>query len=187
MAKLTDDLKIAVSQLSNKDKDKLLYRLIAKDQKLVRKLIFELLEGGETTDLRSEETLKYIQDSIPQSGDSYLTPGYLLMDLRSINARITEHVAATKYKLGEVVLTTFMLQEAIRRHADMLNSFPARRSDTLAPYIVKRVQFILTKASKLHEDYHLEFRKQLNEVLQFVWHFKPTKLLAEEAKLPKEF
>ncbi len=187
MAKISDDLKAMISQLSHKDKDKLLFRLVAKDAKLVRKLIFELLEGGETKEQRSEEIMKYIYESIPPRGSGGLTPGYLLMDLRSINARITEHVAATKDKLGEVVLTTFMLQEAIERHADMLTDFPARRSDTLAPYLVKRVQFILAKAPKLHEDYHLEFRKQLNEVLVFIWNFKPTQYLASEAKLPKEF
>ena len=187
MAKISDDLKVMISQLSHKDKDKLLFRLVAKDAKLVRKLIFELLEGGETKEQRFEETMQFINESIPRRGSGGLTPGYLLMDLRSINARITEHVAATKDKLGEVVLTTFMLHEAIERHADMLTDFPAQRSSTLAPYLVKRVQFILAKAPKLHEDYHLEFSKQLNEVLVFIWNFKPTQFWAKEAKLPREF
>jgi hypothetical protein len=187
MAKISDELKAVISQLSNKEKDKLLFRLIAKDEKLVRKLIFELLEEGTTLEQRSEETLQLIQKSIPPKDAYGLTPGYLLMDLRTINARITEHVAATKDKLGEVTLTTFMLHESIKRHSEMLNKFPARRSDTLAPYMIKRVQFILAKAAKLHEDYHLEFRRPLNEVLEFIWNFPATQILAREVGLPKEF
>ena len=42
--KLTDDLKKAISGLSHKEKDKLLFRLIAKEPILAEQLVFKLLE-----------------------------------------------------------------------------------------------------------------------------------------------
>ena len=44
---------------------------------------------------------------------------------------------------------------------------------------------IMKKADKLHEDYHSEFRRELNELLQFIWEFRPTKQIAEALDLPK--
>ena len=187
MRKLDDQLKSAITRMSVKEKDKLLLRLVAKDEKLVRRLVFELLEGGETRDERAAELREQIIRHLPKTGDSELTPGYLLLDLRHWNARINEHVQATKDKSGEVSLVIFMLAEAFRRHWGMLNRHPARRSDTLAPYIVKRTAVILKKAEKLHEDYFIEFRRDLNELLHFIWEFKPTAILAKEEGLPRKW
>ncbi len=43
--KLPDELKAAISKMPDKEKDKLLFRLIAKEEALVNRLTFELLEG----------------------------------------------------------------------------------------------------------------------------------------------
>ncbi|MBX2891678.1 MAG: hypothetical protein KF734_12160 [Saprospiraceae bacterium] len=187
MRKLDDQLKAAIARLPVKEKDKLLFRLVAKDEKLVRKLIFELLEGGETRDDRADELRQQIARYLPTTGALYLTPGLLLLDLRHWNARINEHVQATKDKSGEVSLVVFMLAEAFRRHNEMLLRFPAHRSHTFAPYVVKRVSVILKKAEKLHEDYFIEFRRELNELLDFIWAFKPTAQLAQQEGLPKRW
>ena len=64
---------------------------------------------------------------------------------------------------------------------------PARRSDTLAPYVVKRTAALLKKAEKLHEDYFIEFRKDLNELLHYIWEFKPTAVFAQEEGLPRKW
>lgn len=187
MRKIEDQLKIAIAKLPVAEKDKLLFRLVAKDEKLVRRLVFELLEGGATRDERAADLREQIIKNLPKTGDSSLSPGYLLLDLRHWNARITEHVQATKDKSGEVSLAIFLLAEAFRRHWDMLNRFPARRSDTFAPYVVKRTASLLKKAEKLHEDYFIEFRRDLNELLHFIWEFKPSALLAQEEGLPKKW
>ncbi|MBV6442841.1 MAG: hypothetical protein DYG98_07195 [Haliscomenobacteraceae bacterium CHB4] len=187
MRKLDDQLKAAITRMPVKEKDKLLLRLVAKDEKLVRRLVFELLEGGATRDERATELREQIIRHLPKTGDRDLSPGYLLLDLRHWNARIGEHVQATKDKSGEVSLVLFMLAEAFRRHWEMLNRAPARRSDTLAPYVVKRTAAILKKAEKLHEDYFIEFRRDLNELLHFIWEFKPTAVLAKDEGLPRKW
>ena len=184
MRKLDEQLKAAVLRMPVKEKDKLLLRLLLKDQKLIRRLIFELLEGGETREERAQELREQIVQKLPKTGDKYITPGLLLLELRFWNARITEHVQATKDKPGEVVLTTFLLSEAFRRHMVMLRSFSDKRNDTFAPYVVRRTAMLLKKAALLHEDYFMEFRSDLNELLQAIHNFRPTALLAQQADLP---
>ena len=44
--KLTDDFKKAISMLPGKEKDKLLFRLLAKEEILVEQLTFQLLESN---------------------------------------------------------------------------------------------------------------------------------------------
>ncbi len=186
MPKLDEQLKLAIARMPQKEKDKLLLRLVAKDEKLVERLVFELLEGGETTDERAREIRDLIEKSLPQPGARHLTPGWLLMDLRSLNARITDHVKTTKDKPGEVILGCFLFAEAIRRHREMLHKL-AKRSDTFSPYFVKRAEALVKKGEKLHEDLHLEFRHDLNEVLHFIWDFPPTRSTAADVFLPKKF
>jgi hypothetical protein len=43
---------------------------------------------------------------------------------------------------------------------------------------------LLKKAALLHEDYFMEFRSDLNELLQAIHNFRPTALLAQQAALP---
>jgi hypothetical protein len=168
-----------------KEKDKLLLRLVAKDAKLVRRLVFELVEHGATRDERAADLRRAIEAELPAQGARHLTPGLLLMELRRWNARIAEHVHATRDKVGEIQLTVFLFNEAFRRHWDMLNRAFSWRHDTLAPYIVKRTAALLKKAEKLHEDYFLEFRRDLQELLAFIWNFRPTAAVAREVGLPR--
>jgi hypothetical protein len=183
MPKLDDQLKAAIVKMPVAEKDKLLLRLVVKDEKLVRRLVFELLEGGSTRDARAADLKNELQESLRNATAYHLTPGLLLMYLRSWNARITEHVQATKDKSGEVSLTFFMLAEAFRVHRSMLEGFSDFRSDTLAPYLVKRTKIILLKAEKLHEDYFIEFRRDVQELLQHIWSFHPTAYWAQKEGL----
>lgn len=180
MLKLDNELKSAIARMPAAEKDKLLLRLVAKDKKLVNRLIFELLEDGSTRDMRADALRISIAQGLDQSSKhSYMTPGYLLLELRHWNARIAEHVHATKDKLGEVTLTLFLLAEAFRVFNEMLKEFPAARSATFAPYVVKRASAILKKAEKLHEDYFVEFRRDAQELLEHLWGFPPTAHLAK--------
>lgn len=187
MIKLDEQLKAAIVRMPAAEKDKLLLRLVAKDHKLVRRFVFELIEGGTTRDERSADLKRQIADDLRRGKEYDLTPGLLLMYLRNWNARITEHVQATKDKPGDVSLAVFMLVEAFRVHRKMLESFPDRRSDTLAPYIVKRTKAVYNKALKLHEDYFIEFRRDMQELLENIWSFRPTAQFAKEENLPREW
>jgi hypothetical protein len=185
MIKIDDSLKKAICHMPLAEKDKLLLRLVAKDELLVKKLEFELLEKGETTDERQGDVQRTIEKILIRSqNDAYMTPGYLLMELRGCSALITEHVKITKDKFGEVTLAIYMLRRALEIYAPMLGKAPARRFDTLAPYVAKRLNTILGKAEKLHEDLHLEFRRDLNTLLNLVYALPPLAASAEYAGVP---
>ncbi len=185
MEKLTDDFKEAVRAMPTKEKDKLLLRLVAKDKLLVKKLTFQLLEAGETLEDREEELKELISRILRPV--TYNTPGYLLVDMRTCNARITEHIKITKDKLGEVQLTLFMLKTAFENHMTMLRSFPTFRARTFKKYVITRIKAILKKAEKLHEDLHMEFEEDMNVVLEYIYQFRPTADLALEEGVPKRW
>lgn len=187
MAKIEDALKAAIVRMPVKEKDKLLLRLVTKDEKLINRLIFELLEDGATLDERATALRKKILRELPAAESKYLTPGLLMMELRYLSGRITEHVGATKDKVGDVSLTILLFVEAFRRHLPMLNMHPPKRSEKLAFYMLRRMATILKKAEKLDEDYHLEFRKDLNDLLAFLWSFKPTADYAAKFEIPTKF
>lgn len=187
MLKLSDELKSAIVQMPSTEKNKLLLRLIAKDEKLVKQLTFRLLEFGETLDKRVDAIRRLINSEMTRSGADGFTPGYLLMEMRYLNARITDHVRTTKDKLGEVTLTVLYLHQAFRRHLPMLKSFSSSRTRTFTKYVINRLKTLLPKASKLHEDYYIEFGEQLQEVLDYVYNFEPTARVAKEVGILREW
>ncbi len=187
MPKLPDDLKAAILRMPVKEKDRLLLRLVAKDQALINRLTFDLLEGGDDPSARREDLRLDMGRSLERSGEGYYTPGYLLLDLRHWNGRITEHVKTTRDKFGDVELRLWMLNEAMRLYGPMLDRFPVNRSDTLAPYLVQRTVYILKNLEKLHEDYYVELRDPLNRWLSSLHAFKPAAPLAKEAGIPRKW
>lgn len=187
MPKLSPEFKAALVRMPAKEKDKLLLRLVAKDAALIDKLTFQLLEGGEDPGERRELLRQQIGKALGEAGGNYYTPGYLLLDLRHWNARITEHVKATTDKLADVELRLWMLNEAVRQHEPMLNKFNPRRARTLAPYLVQRTAYIFKKIESLHEDYYLEIREPLQRWLQFLYRYRPTAEAAREAGIPRQW
>ena len=185
--KISDDLKNALLRLPTKDKDKLLLRLIAKSDLLVKQLEFDLLEDKSTIDSRAAKIRVKIEQQLQNSTGAGQTPGYLLMDFRYINPAITEHVKVTKDKYGEVTLAIYLLSNGLRINKDILAKFPRNRFDTLAPYIIKRVQQILVKIPKLHEDYYFEIRRDLNELLDLIYQIPQISTYANEVDLPKKW
>jgi hypothetical protein len=183
--KIDTPLKQAIVAMPVTEKDKLLLRLIAKDGALVERLNFELLEG--TNDDRERRSTE-IRSAIERFFEQYHsdTPGWLLMDFRNFSGTISQHVKTTKDKLGEVSLNARLLALGFEKHHAMLHKMP-KRADTLAPYVVKKVQTLLNRAEKLHEDYHIEFRADLQATLDFIWSYPPMAALAEQIYLPRKF
>ena len=182
MAKLEKELQQAIVSMPQKDKDKLLLRLIGKDEVLIQQLTFTLVEEGLTVESRRED-IKIIIDTL------YDTPvfssGYLMMDMRFTNAQITRHVKVTKDKYGEVELTLKLLKDCFEKQLKWIEKYNSK-SDTLALYIVKRVDFLLKKLVKLHPDIQFDFHADTNTLLGFV-HKHGTAHYAREMGLPKIF
>ena len=162
--KLTVEFKKSVSQMASAEKDKLLFRLLAKESALVEKLTFQLLENGNSTEERRDEVSEIILHNLERYQARFYSPGYLLLQIRSLSAEITRHVKTTKDKYGEVQLNLFMLNKTLELYNEKVISFEPNRSRTFNEYVVKRTLKIYTLLGKLHEDYLIDFKEDLQKL-----------------------
>ncbi len=164
--KLSDDLKEAIASLTHKEKDKLLFRLIAKDYALVKKLEFELLEDGETKDERRQDLYDRIEAEFARY--RYYSPGYLLLLLRSISGEIGRHLKTTKDKYGEIQLNFLMLNKSFELFGDRIRYASPHQQRTFANYVVKRALKLLNLLGKMHEDYLLDFQDDMEQLGEYI-------------------
>lgn len=179
---LDPDLKKAIVRMPGVEKDKLLLRLIAKDATLTEKLQFELVEHGQTIDERRELIRQFIDRTANLLQD---TPGWVMMDMRTVSGYISRHVKVTKDKYGDVELSLYMLNTFYDRHAHLLHKYNSR-TDKAAQYIARRADQTLKKATKLDPDYHIEFADPINKLLSWV-HYTAPAHYARQLGLPKEW
>lgn len=180
MPKIPKELETAILNLPVKERDKMLLKLIAKNETLIEQLYFQLLED--------ESDLKLKRDAIKTAIDrvsmlKHETPGWMMMDMRDLNAKITHHVKVTKDKYGEVELTLFMLNTFFDRQLPLMEKY-TRKSDSLAQYVAKRTEGLLAKVSKLNEDYYVEFVDGINLLLERIHTYCPAPY-ARQMNLPK--
>lgn len=181
--KLTDDLKKAISGLSSVQKDKLLFRLIAGNPTLAHKLIFELLEGGNTKDDRRAEVAAEISSTLAEHEQHYHSPGILLLHLRDLSGVINRHVATTRDKYGEVELNLLMLNETFDRYGDRIRKVNYQRSRTFNEYVVKRALKLLGLIEKMHEDMRLDFKSDLKKLGKHIAAQPTTMMVAKDLTL----
>jgi hypothetical protein len=182
MAKIPKELEQAILSLPPKEKDKLLLKLITKNELLQQQLQFQLLEDESDLKHKREE----IKVSILRvSKLSHQTPGWMMMDMRDLNGRITNHVKVTKDKYGEVELTLYLLNTFFDNQLPLLEKYNSK-SDKISQYIAKRTEFLLAKLPKLHEDYYVEFDRDINRLIKSV-HANCTAYYARAMKLPESW
>ena len=165
---LSPELKKAISAMPSKEKDKLLYRLIAKDQMLVRQLEFKLLEGSDTMEERREELKAEMTKAIAYYAKNFYSPGYLLMDLRGASGVINKHVKITKDKYGEIALNFHMLNTTFELLGERIKQFPPNKCYTFNAYVVSRTLKLLKLLGKLHEDYQLDFKEDMQQLGEYI-------------------
>jgi hypothetical protein len=161
---LSDELKKAIKALPDKEKDKLLLRLIPKNELLVRQLEFKLLEDASTTYVRREELREKVEEHVSNYPDHFYSPGYLLTHMREISGLITRHKNITKDKTGEIELNLFMLTEILERNHDNLLKYDRYYMMKFDDYVVKRILKILKLLEKIHEDYRIEFTANMQKL-----------------------
>jgi hypothetical protein len=182
MPKIPKHLEKAIVEMPQKEKDKLLLRLIAKDGLLTEKLEHQLLgDENDTLDRRRE-----LKEQITEMAtyEHYDTPGWLMMAMREKSGQITRHEKVTKDKFGEVFLLLALINEPFEHQKTMLDK-KSRRADNFAEYVVKRAKVILNKANKLHSDYYVEIEDSVNRMLQSIHAYQPCQLYLKEHPLPK--
>ncbi|MBO0937324.1 hypothetical protein J2I47_12275 [Fibrella sp. HMF5335] len=180
MPALTADLKRAVVEMPEKEKDKLLIRLISKDPILTEKLDYELVEGKTTLDHRRQLIRDLTNRTAKLDPD---TAGWLMMDMRTVSGYITRHVKVTKDTYGDVDLTLHMLTAFLDNHANLLKTLNGR-TEKCAQYVAKRTDMLLKKLNKLDPDYFMEFEDDVNRLLRHM-HTGALAHFAKMLALPK--
>lgn len=164
MAKLSDELKQAIKDLPEKEKDKLLLRLVPKSSLLVHQLEFRLLEGGSTAQVRREELRDKLQQHFDRYPTYFYSPGYLMMDMREMSGYISLHVNVTKDKMAEIELNLLMVEEFLVRNMAKLKDESSYQMEKFSSYVIKRMAKILKLLDKVHEDYYTDFRSSINTI-----------------------
>ena len=185
--KLTDEQKHMIRELPLREKDKLLLRLIAKDDLLLEQLTYEHIEHGATLEFRAEELREYYRDQLGRHKGG--TPDGLMKRLRRASGYLTRHVRVTKDKLGEVAMLTNMLHYALDENVGVMRK-KYRSYDRwyrLAKYVSSRLGPLTRKADKLHPDYWIEFEGQLNDLLLMVHDTPELSGEAERQEVPRRW
>lgn len=180
------ELKMEIKSLPEKEKDKLLLRLIAKDKVLTEHLHFRLMEDEHDLMRRQEDLQQLIVDGVaellnvrrPNSKDS-------LLRMRKLNGSINHHVKVTKDLNSEMELRIQLLNRIPIDFDESVYSSLYKFNEKLTVYFVKTVASALTKYYKMHEDLQFDLQADLNKLLKKVYSGK-TATIAKTLGLPEQ-
>lgn len=180
------ELKQEIKSLPEKEKDKLLLRLIARDKVLTEHLHFKLLENEHDLAARYEQLMSVIDESIAEllTGKK-LTAKDTLVKMRKLNGSISHHFKVTKDLTTEMELRIHLLNNIPVVFNESIFSPLHKFNEKLWIYFVKSAISVLNKYNKLHEDLQFDLKDSLNEVLNKIYKHK-TAAVAQELGLPKE-
>jgi len=160
------EFKAALSQLSNIEKDRLIFRLLKKDKILSKKLYFELIDE-ETTDQKRDQMEEIVKEKVEYAAKYISNQKYFVVLIRKISAEITEHVKVTTDKFGDVSLNLFLINQ-ILEYNDKLSRQRFNDIYKLYLYIINKIVKALALTKKLDEDYWMEIDELLSTVYEKV-------------------
>ncbi|MCL7988593.1 hypothetical protein M8998_11660 [Sphingobacterium sp. lm-10] len=167
------ELKSAILSLPNKEKDKLLLRLINKDKLLIKRLHFQLLEDESDLQLRVESLrtqLKLLFSDAAQNTANNATAGSIIALsklVRQANGLVNEHEKVTKDTFSEIEFRMLILREVTERFALVIGRSHLHASHKLHQYLAARIKFVFGKWKKLHEDLRFDFSEDLQQIISF--------------------
>ncbi|MCY1515599.1 hypothetical protein D9M68_501890 [compost metagenome] len=160
------ELKTEILRLSQKEKDRLLLRLIAKDRVLTERLHFLLREDSGALAER-QEALKAI---IIQSGKDLKKEKYsarnLLINLRKGLQRINHFYKVTKASPEEAELRLFLFNHLLEGLKVNRTFFKTKDDLSLENFVIKSTLLTIRKIEKLHSDWQFDMQEELNKLLQ---------------------
>ena len=157
------DFKRALQELPEKEKDKLILRLLRRDMDLAEKLYFELVETDSIEDKRRIMEIN-ISKQIHRFSENFHSLDYIVIEMRNISGKISHHVKITKDKFGEISLNLQMLNEVIEQNPFSLTHSKPQKSTKFYNYVIVRTFKILLLIQSLHEDFLLDFKEDLNRL-----------------------
>jgi hypothetical protein len=164
--KLDDEFKAALSRLSEKEKDKLIFRLIKHDLKLANRLRFELLQEYTVEESRGrirdlvEKAMERLLDADPK----FYSSMDLLWRIKDFISQINDHVATTKDKYGEIELPLFLINRALKVYLKKDLSQKSLYDNRLEQYLINKCMRMLLLIQKIDRDFWLDFNEDLREI-----------------------
>jgi hypothetical protein len=159
---IDNDLKEAICQMPQKEKDKLLLRLIRKDKILTQKLFFELLENKSMEDKREELEEKILLE-LDQLSKGYFTSHQLLTWLKSISRQITIHLKVTKDQLGEISLHLLTLNCTLERCHERLYHMDDIKTQKLYDYMAAKTLRMIKLIQQSHEEVRFDYKGAIEQ------------------------
>ncbi|MFY1048307.1 deoxyuridine 5'-triphosphate nucleotidohydrolase [Chryseobacterium sp. GP-SGM7] len=154
------EFKAALSQLSTVEKDRLIFRLLRKDEILSKKLYFELIDE-ETVDQKRDAMEDLIKERVEYASKYISNQKYFIVLIRKISAQITEHVKVTTDKFGDITLNLLLINEILESN-DKLSRQRFNDVYKLYLYLINKIVKALTLTKKLDEDYWMEIDEYLS-------------------------
>lgn len=151
------ELKQAIIDLSDKEKNQILIRLINKDQVLIEHLHFKLLEDDFDLIKRYEDLKQEISTVLNDNialikyFNTHIRAKFVLSLIRDLSGRINHFTKVTKNTYYELLLRLFLLIESSTIYKDQLEENSAL-GEKLRIYQVTKLKAILKLFDKLHED-----------------------------------
>jgi hypothetical protein len=167
-AKVSSELQEAILLLPQKEKNKLLIRLINKDELLVEQLRYKLLENTES-DLvfRRSEILEQIKMIFKQYSIPYFKD--LLYYVKNGVSLINKHYKITKDKKGELELLIYLYKETQSTISGIKNNWRDQVfRDKFSAYSLTKIKKMNTLLNEIHEDFRVEFEDDLELIKNYI-------------------
>src|SRR5690606_6977743 len=167
------ELKEAVLNLPQKEKDKLLVRLVGKDKMLMKQLHYQLLEDQVDLEDRIEKLKERLANlfaegrSTVKNIPTYSNYRELMALIRQASGMINEHEKITKDKFSEIDCRIFILNTAFQRFPRLLERSAVHTALKLHDYLRIRIRTTTSKYEKLHEDLQFDLQEPMEEMTAF--------------------
>jgi len=160
---LPKELKTAISKLSDKEKDRLIFKLLKKDLILANRLLFEFV-SSKSVEQQREEIKNLLTADIEQATQNYYSPGNLLMYLRDMSGMINEHLSMTRDKYGEISLNIYVITEILEHNKENILRATEKKAEKFCTEIIAKTFKTLLLIQKMPEDCRADFNNDLQKL-----------------------
>lgn len=162
--KISPELEEAILGLPLKEKNKLLIRLIGKDQLLTGQLQYKLLENTESDLVFRRKEIRELITKIFQTHTIYYFKD-LLYYVRDGVSYINRHFKITKDKKGELELLIYLYRQAMNTRHTLKNNWRDQSYKTkFTEYSLTKITKMNTLLNDLHEDFRVEFEEDITSL-----------------------
>ncbi|WP_114783733.1 hypothetical protein [Botryobacter ruber] len=165
MPAISPDFRQAVRQLTDKEKEAIILKAARRDAELYELLSFELLEDV-TVQVVYEQTAEKIREMLLHTSGRTLSKA-LAKSLRKVMKEIARYKRITKDPKTEVDLHLYVLRLIFDNFTGQFDSYYKGFYTATARLLLRTIQLI---RKNLHEDYHLEYKNELDNYLQQIHH-----------------